>query len=305
MILYIFSIGTAIAKQNDMTDNKEGIIVTSLQAFMAKCSNKDDTIITHGWLFGLCNNGTSKIRINNRIVDMRRNAIFMATPEQMVTIESYSDDDEISLVYLPKDVTINISKHFGDDYLKGKFLRNIDINMMYRMLQKNEACETCFLEERDAEEVRIIIKLLQRYYNDTEDNGYLVMLLVETLSMIVLRAVSITKPAYKAPSHQDALTRQFFAEILKHYKERHDVAYYAEIMNITPKYLSTVVRDETGEPALQWLNRIMVYSAKKLLKGTTKAISEISEELHFSSPSAFIRFFKAQTGETPFDYRKA
>ena len=82
------------------------------------------------------------------------------------------------------------------------------------------------------------------------------------------------------------------------------MAFYAKQLGLSSKYISTVIKDETGLSALQWLNSIVIYKAKQMLRSTNLTVAEIAALLHFSSSSAFIRHFKNQTGTTPLAYKK-
>ena len=80
------------------------------------------------------------------------------------------------------------------------------------------------------------------------------------------------------------------------------VKQYAELMNVTPKYLSAVVKASTGRRPQAWIDEYRVLQAKNYLKGHEMSIQEIALHMNFSSPSHFSKFFKLQTGQTPKEY---
>ena len=77
----------------------------------------------------------------------------------------------------------------------------------------------------------------------------------------------------------------------------------AEYCHLHPNYLSTVFREYTGESIIQYLTRIRIESAQRLLKEDLP-ISKVAELSGFHSECLFYRKFKEHTGMTPLAYRK-
>ena len=92
---------------------------------------------------------------------------------------------------------------------------------------------------------------------------------------------------------------KFFHLLAVYYNENRTVQFYADKLNITSKYLTTAIKKTTGRPVLEWLHEAVLIEAKMLLKTTDLTVQEISDRLNFSSPSAFVQFFKKHTGTTP------
>lgn len=95
------------------------------------------------------------------------------------------------------------------------------------------------------------------------------------------------------------LSDSFFRLLATNYKKNRSVKYYAERLNLTPKYLSTAIKRVTGRPILDWIHEAILIDAKLLLRTTDMTLQEIADQLNFSSPSAFVQFFKKHTGKTP------
>ncbi len=79
----------------------------------------------------------------------------------------------------------------------------------------------------------------------------------------------------------------------------------AEALKISPTYLSTLFRKETGVAVSEYIRRQRIDTAKTLLQYTSFSCLEIAEYLCFSSDSHFSRVFREYTGLTPTAYRKA
>jgi len=83
-----------------------------------------------------------------------------------------------------------------------------------------------------------------------------------------------------------------------------EVAYYADKLCITPKYLSQVSRSVTGLPASQWIQFYSSFELVSLLNDTTKTLTEVSDLMHFENISHFSRYVKKILGKTPSEYRQ-
>ena len=82
------------------------------------------------------------------------------------------------------------------------------------------------------------------------------------------------------------------------------VAYFADKCCYSPKYFGELVKTETGKTAKSLINDRLLSAARQLLVDETLSITQISQHLGFEYPQHFVRFFKAQTGKTPSEYRK-
>lgn len=74
-------------------------------------------------------------------------------------------------------------------------------------------------------------------------------------------------------------------------------------LNISSRYLSDLLKQETGKTALEQIHIFLIDEAKNLLTGTDNTIAETAYQLGFENPPYFTRLFKKQTGMTPVEYR--
>lgn len=112
-------------------------------------------------------------------------------------------------------------------------------------------------------------------------------------------------PAQKANT---ARAKEMFRKFLKLVKENYitqkNVAFYADKLYVTSKYLSRIVKEVSGRSAAQWIDSFVILEAKSLLKCSGLSIKDVVYQLNFASQTTFYRFFKAQTGLTPVEYRE-
>ena len=95
----------------------------------------------------------------------------------------------------------------------------------------------------------------------------------------------------------------FLELIYKNFKIHRDVAFYADKLNLSQRYFTTMVKKITGKSALRWIERYVVLEAQILLKSSDLSIKEIATELNFEDPSFFCKYFKRVCGSTPEQYR--
>jgi len=81
------------------------------------------------------------------------------------------------------------------------------------------------------------------------------------------------------------------------------VQYLAELVNLSPSYLSDMLRSLTGQNAQQHIHNKMIEKAKELLSATDLTISEIAYQLGFEHPQSFSKLFKTKTKQSPVDFR--
>jgi AraC-like DNA-binding protein len=106
-----------------------------------------------------------------------------------------------------------------------------------------------------------------------------------------------------APTKQNECVVRFLELAEKHYKTKRQVGFYAEKLHLTPKYLSQIIKTNTGKSANDWINDYAMLEAKALLKSSKLTIQQISDELDFADQSMFSKYFKRLAGVSPKEYR--
>lgn len=104
-------------------------------------------------------------------------------------------------------------------------------------------------------------------------------------------------------SHPEQLFQQFISLLIRHYKQEHYIEFYARSLSISPSYLSRIIRQTTHKTAAYFINGLLHAEACRLLRHTDRTIQAIADELNFSDQSAFGKFFKANAGLSPLQYR--
>jgi AraC family transcriptional regulator, transcriptional activator of pobA len=100
-------------------------------------------------------------------------------------------------------------------------------------------------------------------------------------------------------------------EIIQDYFEKEDltkmglpsVQFIAERLNISPNYLSSMLKALTGQTTQQHIHEKLIEKAKEKLSVTDLSVSEIAYELGFEHPQSFSKLFKTKTNVSPLEFR--
>jgi AraC family transcriptional activator of pobA len=101
----------------------------------------------------------------------------------------------------------------------------------------------------------------------------------------------------------DATVAQLRTLVDEYFRREHQLGFYAEKLGMTVDRLNDHVKRATGVTAGHLIRQRLLTEAKRALVFTTQPIQDIAEELAFSDPSHFARFFRKQTGTTPHEFR--
>lgn len=91
--------------------------------------------------------------------------------------------------------------------------------------------------------------------------------------------------------------------IEKYYMQERGVAFYADKLCLSPKYLSALSKSVCGYTVQELVFRAIIRKSIFWLKNTNKSVQEISDDLNFPNAFFFGTFFKKQTGLAPSYYR--
>lgn len=97
----------------------------------------------------------------------------------------------------------------------------------------------------------------------------------------------------------------YYAKGLQETQGLPTVAYCGKQLNLSPYYLSDLLKKETGRSASDHIHFFVLDLAKTRLLASSQSISDIAYDLGFAYPQHFSKLFKAKTGIAPKDYRKA
>lgn len=156
-----------------------------------------------------------------------------------------------------------------------------------------------FLEHTGAT-VQGIFESIEREYADEQPN-YLAI--VQTYLQLLFNLLQ-RESGQAASQAEPPLLKAFFGMVGTHYKTVHEVAWYAQELNVTSKTLNGHCRKFLGKTAGAVISEKLTAECKRQLLYSQANLGEIAYELGFTDPSHFNKFFRKQTGVLPSIYRK-
>jgi AraC-like DNA-binding protein len=213
-------------------------------------------------------------------------AIICVGPEQINQYESADDAEMICL-------------SFTQDFL---------ITEMKRWV----ACWECMFtkvimnaDEKDMEELRVYADLmLKEFAADKPKKEMIIRNLLNAFIITVARMRDSLASVMMLDMNTNKLVEQFKSFVDLQFKEKTQVAQYAEMLAVTPGHLNDVIKSTTGRTAKQIIDEKRIMEAKRLLFWADHNLKEIAGQLSFEDDSYFNRYFKKHTGFTPSTFQR-
>ena len=127
------------------------------------------------------------------------------------------------------------------------------------------------------------------------------------LSSIVYHSLLLLQSAddnsFDGGVHPD-IVAQTDAYIKKNINRIVSVSELAKEIGLSPYYYSRLFKDKTGYSPIEYASMMKINYAKLMLRTTSSTISEIADNLGYSSEASFINAFRARRGISPSKYRK-
>ncbi|MFV5689865.1 helix-turn-helix domain-containing protein [Flavobacterium sp. ZT3R25] len=83
------------------------------------------------------------------------------------------------------------------------------------------------------------------------------------------------------------------------------VLYISEQLNVSPNYLSDMLRSLTGQSTQQHIHDKLIEKSKEILTTTSLSVSQIAYQLGFEYPQSFSKLFKSKTNVSPLEFRSS
>lgn len=170
--------------------------------------------------------------------------------------------------------------------------------------------EALHLSDEEKSIIHDLVDKIEREYSQNIDK-HSQKLIISTLELMLNYCQRFYERQFFTRTNLSRDHLEKFNEVLKNYYRTEmplsrgipSVAYIAEAMNMSPKYLSDLLKKETGSGAQQQIQDFVINRAKTELLGTTEMISKIAYDLGFEYPQHFSKMFKRKVGMSPAAYR--
>ncbi len=197
--------------------------------------------------------------------------------------------------------------YIHEDYLMGQPLYSEIKKYGFFDYEINEALH---LSPREKEIMWSLYHKIEIEYNNNPDEFSKSIILSHIDSMLKY-AQRFYKRQFIDRKPLSGMTVTKFNEFLDNYFETGDaeekglptVNYMASELNLSAKYLSDLLKQETGKTALDLIHLNVVSQAKNMLINGDQSISEIAYQLGFENPPYFSRLFRKETGMSPKEFK--
>ena len=221
--------------------------------------------------------------------ELQPHDLVVIPPGHIMEAQESSDDYLVSLLVISPRFLEKLTRNYTQSQEQIRFYINSDIHLndeqykgvvgYFQMLQAISQVDHPEREALLAKQMKIGVQLIEIYL---QENG-------------------ITTRGF-TPAQE--LLKRFQNAVVKHFHESREVKYYADLLCLSPKYFGTLIKEETGISASEWISRYVIIQAKSLLRHSRCLnIQQISYQLGFSDPAAFTRYFKMNAGLSPKEFR--
>lgn len=236
----------------------------------------------------ICQSGAIEVRIDMQNNTVESPAMIIITSERKIEC-------------------LSISPNFGAIFISmsDRFIDMLNINsraQMFMALRNNPVIQFDSNIMSAAESYR---ELISRSLSHTQ-NPYR-MEVVENFTRAFFYACGFYFHEFvdkHTSTYQDSIVEKFIVLVRENYRQHRRIGFYADKLCITPKYLSKVIKQSSGQSAVEWIDSYVLLEARAMLKSSHMTIQQIAGTLNFPNQSFFGKYFKRMTGMSPKEYRE-
>lgn len=241
----------------------------------------------------LCLNGRMHLRYAYREYELKRNDSMVLISSQVIDDYYYSNDCQCIAIYGTEDFFQEMAEGWQGMSALFLFIRNKAVVSF----TEQEAC------------------IFRNYFKAIQDRAhwrehrFLRRVTSFLLGAMVLDLGHLIWGVQNGETElgskrTDKLFTDFVCLVEKNFRKNRRVSWYAERLNISPKYLLGIVKTASGQTPNEWIDKYVVMEVRCMLRNTTLSVKEIAEELNFPNQSFLGKYFKQHTGLSPSAYRK-
>ena len=253
-------------------------------------ASNEDFVFPH-IILTLTLSGSARAMYDMRVITHRKNDLAFIMPGHIMHPMDCTDDFAYTVFFISPKMFDDLRFHtFSHDYEKFNYT------------------PVCSLTDEQAAHLLAIVDQLVIIANHTDDelpHRYQALLAQLAVGYEFLNYYRREQDRQWTENRHTDIFNRFSDLVVKHYRESREVKYYADLLNLTPKYLSKVIRAAAGLSPGEWIEQYVTAQAKRLIESrATQTLQETAYLLGFSEPTSFYRYFKRITGMTAKEYRE-
>lgn len=231
--------------------------------------------------------GTLRLRINLREVEFKESDLLAVSPGTVFEFLYISSDLDLAMLAFSNSLMENWQKEdLLQTYLQGIVFASIFNSEGRQRMEQLFALLWEVVHDRPFPRASVQ-SLISLYFHQ--------------LDFVRKRSQSTERQQH---TRQEDIFNRFLELVNKYAVRERSIAFYADWLFLTPRYLSTLVRQASGRTVMDWVNEAVMQEAKLMLRHTDKLVYQIADELNFPNASFFSKYFRRMAGMTPNDYRR-
>ncbi|MDP4579636.1 MAG: helix-turn-helix transcriptional regulator [Saprospiraceae bacterium] len=245
------------------------------------------------------NHCANKLKYGKEYYDFQEGTLMCIAPNQIITIENDANSENADIV--------GWGLFFHPDLIRGTSLGNKIKEYTFFSYEINEALH---LSDKEKQTLWDCVDKLENELSENIDlhSQTLITSNIELLLNYCARYydrqfITRKKVNTNLLTKFETILNSYFNSNDQQYKKLPSVKYFAELLFLSPNYLSDLLKKETGKTAQEYLHYYLIEEAKNNLLNTNDPINEIAFNLGFEYPQYFSKLFKSKTGMTPIAYR--
>ena len=245
------------------------------------------------------NHCANKLKYGKEYYDFQEGTLMCIAPNQIITIENDANSENADIV--------GWGLFFHPDLIRGTSLGNKIKEYTFFSYEVNEALH---LSDKEKQTLWDCVDKLENELSENIDlhSQTLITSNIELLLNYCARYydrqfITRKKVNTNLLTKFETILNSYFNSNDQQYKKLPSVKYFAELLFLSPNYLSDLLKKETGKTAQEYLHYYLIEEAKNNLLNTNDPINEIAFNLGFEYPQYFSKLFKSKTGMTPLAYR--
>jgi len=260
------------------------------------CTNQGAEYTSDFYMIGFKKMKSGVMMYGKTTYDHDLGSMSFVKPRQILSIRNLELEEDGFLLY------------FHEDFLNGHPLHAEIRKYSYFDYEVNEALHLSPREEQIIRE--LYAKIEMEYYNNPDEFSKDIML--AHIDSILKYSQRFYKRQFINRTPLSGKTVSKFNEIISEHfqisgireKGLPTVQFIAEKLHISSRYLSDMLKLETGKTAIELIHIYLISEAKNLLTGEDQTVAQIAYSLGFENPPYFSRLFKKETGISPNEFKK-
>lgn len=274
--------------------------LVNLQRFKAEV---ESMVRFDGLIFLVNVKGRLDIKINSLVYGVEPGNVVVVTPGDLIGPHNFREEAiDLYMLFVSREFMKSVNFDIG--ILKPS--RMLDKNPVLHIDSRFEPVvleyldllhKSAIVNTDDPSRLGVIARSISRN---------LIVTLVYQLAYISERERIPEKAAFDVTvnrSRKMSYVREFLAVLEQNFHRERNVSYYADKLCISSKYLSLLVREATGHTAAAIIDQYVITEAKNMLRYSSDTIQQIAYKLNFPNQSAFGKYFKHLTGQSPTVFR--